>query len=96
MIIRIANSSRRHICFINTINIVIPRISESQIIAAAIIKAGKTEHILMKFRGDESARDILKQFSARLGKRFLVAKEEIVSDYDDVEDWYEKYTRPGG
>ena len=71
-------------------------ISESQIIAAAIIKAGKTEHILMKFRGDESARDILKQFSARLGKRFLVAKEEIVSDYDDVEDWYEKYTRPGG
>ncbi|MDO9537806.1 MAG: crosslink repair DNA glycosylase YcaQ family protein, partial [Thermoplasmata archaeon] len=71
-------------------------ISEGRLIAAAMIKASKTEHVLMKFRGLESAMPILKDFSSSLGKRFRVAKEKIVDNYDDVEDWYEKYTRPGG
>ena len=71
-------------------------ISKSQIIAAAVIKSTKNEHILVKYRGQDEGMSILRDFSSGLGKRLITEKEEIVDEYDDVVDWYEKYTRPGG
>jgi ATP-dependent Lhr-like helicase len=72
-------------------------ISDGDIIGAASVQLKKTENLVMRFEGSREAWDMLRNHSAQLGKRFSLAKDKPQhTDADDVEDWYEKFVRPGG
>jgi ATP-dependent Lhr-like helicase len=71
-------------------------ISNGEMVAAAMIKLRKDENIVVKFEGDRDAWDKLKAYSSGLGKKLGMAEEPDKYELDDVEDWYEQYTRPGG
>jgi hypothetical protein len=72
-------------------------ISNGEMIGAASIQLKKTENLVMRFEGSQEAWDMLRSRSMELGKRLMLAKDKPQPTEDDgVEDWYEKFVRPGG
>ena len=72
-------------------------ISDGEMIGAASVQLKKTENRVMRFEGSRGAWDMLRSRSMELGKRLVLAKDKPEpSEADDVEDWYEKFVRPGG
>ncbi|MFO7619232.1 MAG: ATP-dependent helicase [Thermoplasmata archaeon] len=72
-------------------------ISNGELIGAASVQLKKAENLAIKFEGSQKAWDMLRAHSVSLGKRMVMARDKPQpSEADDVEDWYEKYVRPGG